>query len=151
MDRNLFFIFYDHIDLHMSSQRIRYIWTKDEASFLYATIRQNVEVLGSSKSNGKSQESKRAAWDEVVSVHNFKFGDRPIITVQPNDKWRCHKQEVKATTAKQRRSIMATGNSEEIIEANQDQQKTESLIGKKKLSQYNTRKIQINSRHAKLR
>ena len=82
-----------------------------------------ISTLAPSEGDGKILQIKQNGLDEVVNMYNFKFQDCPITAVKTNDKWLCHKRKLKAATAKKRQAVMATGNTETVIEVDHDQQK----------------------------
>ena len=107
----------------------RFVWTKDQSSFLYSLIHAKASVIEDKRSDSNSLDSKKKAWDEIVKVFNLKFPESLISLSQANDKWRQHKRDVKATTAAERRAVMSTGNDITIPQVSDDVAATKSIIG----------------------
>ena len=107
---------------------MRIIFTKEMSEFLYDLARNNTKILECTTSDTKSNLAKRSCWEGICAIFNARFPNQVTTDKQASEKWRAHKKEVKNAAAKQRTSVMATGNAIEIEKMQETHEKTFALI-----------------------
>ena len=96
--------------------------------FLFDLARNNANVLECATSDAKSNHAKQSCWEGISALFNARFPAQPINHRQASEKWRSHKKEVKSAAAKQRVSIMTTGNVFPVDKMEDAHEKTFSII-----------------------